>query len=64
MSTQYKNDQELEAAWDQLLDEVYPCFYLGSSVFMPSQILKTLDPIMYREGLLDFEDGLMQMEDE
>lgn len=64
MSTPYTTQHELETAWDQLLDETYPCFYLGSSVFMPSQILKTLDPIMYNEGLLDFEDGLMKMEDE
>lgn len=64
MKKQYATEQELENAYDQLLDEVYPCFYLASSVFMPSQILKTLDPIMYHEGLLDFEDGLTEMEEE
>lgn len=41
--------------YDEVLDEVYGDF-MGS--YPASQVLKAVDPIAYREGFLDYVDGL------
>lgn len=39
-----------EAAYDELLDELYPPYEIGYSKFFASDILKENDPICYRIG--------------
>ena len=49
-------DFELEKRYAEMLDETYGMVTIGTSQFETSRALKELDPIMYNEGLLDFED--------
>ena len=64
MKTQFEKDLEIKEAWDVFLDEVYPNVTIGYSTFTASEILFNCDPVMYEQGLLDYADGLMRMEDE
>ena len=49
---------DIEAMFDEFLDEVYPSFKMGELEFFPSDILKSCDPIAYRCGLADYESEL------
>ena len=49
---------DIEAMFDEFLDEIYPSFQMGQLEFMPSDILKSCDPIAYRCGLADYESEL------
>jgi len=64
MKTQFEKDLEIKEAWDALLNEVYPDVKIGYSTFTASEILFNCDPVMYEQGLLDYADGLMKVEDE
>lgn len=46
-----------EEMFDEMLNDVYPVYKIGELTFYPSQILKDCDPIAYRIGLSEFEDG-------
>ena len=64
MMTQLEIDLEIKEGYDALLYECYPDAKIGYASFTASEILFNCDPVMYHQGLLDYEDGLMQMEDE
>jgi hypothetical protein len=64
MKTQFEKDLETKEGYDALLNECYPEIKIGYSTFTASEILFNCDPVMYQQGLLDYEDGLMTMEDE
>ena len=44
----------IEERFDELLDEAGP-IKIGSLEYMPSDVLKAVDPIAYRVGLSDYE---------
>jgi hypothetical protein len=48
-----------EDFYNDLLNE-RGSFTIGTLEFLPSDILKALDPIAYNEGLLDFEDMMLE----
>jgi hypothetical protein len=48
-----------EDFYNDLLNET-GTFKIGTLEFMPSDILQALDPIAYNEGLLDFEDMMLE----
>jgi len=48
-----------EDFYNDLLNEA-GTFTIGTLEFLPSDILKALDPIAYNEGLLDFEDMMLE----
>jgi hypothetical protein len=48
-----------EDFYNDLLNEA-GTFTIGKLEFLPSDILKALDPIAYNEGLLDFEDMMLE----
>ena len=48
-----------EDFYNDLLNEA-GTYSIGTLEFMPSDILKALDPIAYNEGLLDFEDMMLE----
>jgi hypothetical protein len=48
-----------EDFYNDLLNEA-GIFTIGNLEFLPSDILKALDPIAYNEGLLDFESYMME----
>lgn len=45
-------------AFDEMLDECYPTYKIGTMEFYPSQILFECDPIAYQIGVIEFEDSL------
>lgn len=45
--------------YDQMLDDVYPEVTLGFSSFLPSRVLKEMDPIAYRVGFREYVNGLV-----
>lgn len=54
---------EKNEAFDEMLDECYPVYTIGSMTFYPSQILFDCDPIAYRIAVSEFEDSLEEEED-
>ena len=52
------NEDEVIKQYDDFLDDIYPEIVLGELRFMPSTIIKELDPIAYRTGMSDFMDSL------
>lgn len=55
---------ELKEMFDEMLDESYPVVKIGVLEFYPSQILKECDPIAYNQALLDFEDAILENQEE
>jgi hypothetical protein len=51
-------DLDIKDQYDQMLDESYPEVKIGYSTFTASEILACCDPVMYREGFLDYLDSL------
>lgn len=50
----------MEDFYDDLLNECYGEIKLGDLTFSPAEIIKTLDPIVYRCGLADFESYILE----
>ncbi len=50
--------------YDEWLDEIYGEIMIGNISFLPSRILKELDPIAYRCGFSDYIDSLDIEDDE
>jgi len=50
----------MEDFYDELLNDCYGEIKLGNLVFSPAEIIKRLDPIAYHQGLLDFEDTMLE----
>ena len=49
--------------FDEMLDECYPTYSIGSMTFYPSQILFDCDPIAYRIAVSEYEDSIEEEED-
>jgi hypothetical protein len=49
---------EIEEQFDEMLDETNELIKIGTLTYLPSQVLKNVDPIAYRIGLSEFEDYL------
>jgi len=58
MIDNYRKEQDMMDAYDEMLDECYGPVMIGNLTFYPSQILKECGPIAYRIGLSEFEDNL------
>lgn len=56
--------EQLESRFDEMLDECYEPFKMGELIFMPSDILKSCDPVAYRCAVADFEDSEEEEEEE
>jgi hypothetical protein len=56
--------EELEEMFDEMLDECYPVFKIGSSEFYASQILANCDPLCYEISVKEYADSLQEQEDE
>jgi hypothetical protein len=48
------NENEAEHMFDNMLDECNPVVKIGTLEYMPSEVLKQIDPIAYRVGLSDY----------
>ena len=49
--------------YDDLLNE-FGEIKIGSLTFMPADVIKKCDPVAYEQGLLDFEDMMLQQAEE
>jgi hypothetical protein len=47
---------ELEERFDEMLNESNEVIKIGTLEYLPSQVLKAVDPIAYRIGKYDFAD--------
>jgi hypothetical protein len=47
---------ELEERWDEMLDDSQELIKIGNMSYLPSQVLKAVDPIAYRIGKYEFAD--------
>lgn len=56
--------EELEEMHDEMLDETYPTFKIGSQEFYASQILANCDPILYDISVSEYADFLQEQENE
>ncbi len=56
LDNDYKEVSEDE--YEEFLNEIYPEVEIGELTFYPGQIIKNLDPIAFRCGLIDYEDSL------
>ncbi len=53
----YITETQATNLYDYLIDECSPLVRIGDLTYLPSRVLKTVDPIAYRCGLLDYLDG-------
>ena len=58
------DEDKYDENYDEWLDEVYGEIMIGNISFLPSRILKELDPIAYRCGFSDYIDSLDIEDDE
>ena len=50
-------EKEYQESYEELLDECNPVATIGTYAYEPSRVLKSVDPIAYRMGLLDYIDS-------
>ena len=50
-------EKEYQESYEELLDECNPVATIGTYAYEPSRVLKSVDPIAYRMGLLDYIDA-------
>ena len=55
---------DIEELYDNLLDEIYPMVRIGNLEYMPSEVLRKVDPIAYRCGMNDYESELIAEREE
>lgn len=51
-----------EEMYDEMLDQCNDMVRIGSMAFDPSSVLKEMDPIAYREGLLEYVNYLVDLD--
>lgn len=54
------NDQEFAAQYDEMLDDCYNEIKLGDLTFLPSDVIKKMDPVAYRTGYNDYLDSITE----
>ena len=54
------NEQVLEELWISMLDDCHPMVKIGTLEYLPSRVLKEVDPIAYRCGMNDYESSLRE----
>lgn len=54
MKTDFEIEQENRERFDEMLDECYPEIKIGTLIYSPSHVLKSVDPIAYEIGLQEF----------
>jgi hypothetical protein len=58
--TEKMTELELEEMWDEMLDEGQDLIRIGNMSYLPSQVLKAVDPIAYRIGKYEYADLYME----
>jgi hypothetical protein len=60
MKGQEMTELELEELWDEMIDEGQELIKIGNMSYLPSQVLKAVDPIAYRIGKYEYADLYME----
>lgn len=55
------SEKDLEDSFEEMIDDCYPNYKIGSLTFLPSRILKS-DPVAFREAFLEYLNS--ELEDE
>lgn len=55
---EYYSESDLEDMYYDLLNETYEPIKFGYLSYEPAEVLKSVDKIAYREGVLDFIDSM------
>lgn len=50
-------DDDVETLWDECLNETQGLISINSLSYSPADVLRSVDPVAYRQGLLDYLDG-------
>mgnify|MGYP000986914026 CR=1 FL=1 len=58
--TTWINEEELKESFAEVLDDVYEPWIFGGCEYMPSDILKEIDPVHYEIALQDHADYLAE----
>jgi hypothetical protein len=56
------SEREAMESFDQALDDSNPAYSLGYMSFLPSDILKSCDPVAYREDFLCYINNMAEDE--
>ena len=56
----YTSEHEVIQAYEEALNEAYEPYRIGQVEYEPATVLKRVDPVVYREGLLDYADSLAE----
>lgn len=58
-SVERKYDEKtFEKQWDEYIDETTPLITIMGCQYLPSMVLRDIDPIAHRTGLLDYMDAI------
>lgn len=55
--------EQLCDRFDEMFDECTPEVKFGCLTYLPSDVLKSVDPIAYREEVINYIDSLLGAED-
>lgn len=50
-------DADVETLWDECLNDSQGLISIGSLSYSPADVLRSVDPVAYRQGFLDYLDG-------
>jgi len=56
--TEWITEAELEEKFNEMLDDCYDPFHFGGVDYMPSDVLKSTDPVHHELGMQDYADHL------
>ena len=56
------DESEAGRQYDDMLDDCNEMVRIGTLEYTPSYVLKTIDPIAYREGFLEYVNYLVDMD--
>jgi len=54
--TDYEKEQALRERYNEMLDECFPAFKIGTLEYPASQVFEAVDPIAYTIGLSEHQD--------
>jgi len=60
MSYTLLSEYDARSSYDEMLDECYPEVVLGYSTFLPSDVLRRMDPTCYEIGFTEYCDNLAE----
>lgn len=60
MSNQIISERKAQRLFDGMLDDCYPMVEFGSLSFLPSNVLRKMDPVAYHESFCEYVDNMVE----